>query len=293
MKDIIISLKLKKDLTNIILSHLMYRWRLQATFLSMLLITIILGAITPYILDHYFQEVNDLDPIPVFDVPIYGELVMVSTVYVICIISIFTYYALIGNHTKKGIKYIKEEFRYTIDTWKVTRMLYNKTISNCISIRDRIACRLFDQCNISRHDKIKNKHYEHFVNEVIRATLFYIFTIYFEYQDRDLSLDDNDLKRLKNIYGNLDGKSVSSFMNTKDFKNFYSIVLFEGNKTSIDQDLYKKLFDRVYESVIEYIDKDYNFSNEYKKEDVFELVDLTLENWCELFINLKKENNHT
>ena len=86
---------------------------------------------------------------------------------------------------------------------------------------------------------------------------------------------------------------ISSFMDTKDFKNFYSTVLFEGDKASIDQDLYKKLFDRIYESVLEYIDKDYNFSNdEYKKEDVFELVDLTLENWCELFINLKKENTH-
>ena len=86
---------------------------------------------------------------------------------------------------------------------------------------------------------------------------------------------------------------ISSFMDTKDFKNFYSTVLFEGDKESIDQDLYKKLFDRIYESVLEYIDKDYNFSNdEYKKEDVFELVDLTLENWCELFINLKKENTH-
>ena len=67
---------------------------------------------------------------------------------------------------------------------------------------------------------------DHFVNEVIRATLFYIFTIYFEYQNRNLSLDDNGLKRLKNVYGNLDGKMISSFMDTKDFKNFYSTVLF-------------------------------------------------------------------
>lgn len=289
MKDIIISLKLKKDLTNIILSHLMYRWRLQATFLSMLLITIILGAITPYVLDHYFYAIG-LDPVPVSGV----KLFMVSTVYVICVISIFTYYALIGNHSKKGIKYVKEEFKYTINTWKVTRLLYKKTITNCISIRNRIACRLFDQCNVSTtRNKVKDRQYDHFVNEVIRATLFYIFTIYFEYQDRNLSLDDNGLKRLKNVYGNLDGKMISSFMDTKDFKNFYSTVLFEGDKESIDQDLYKKLFDRIYESVLEYIDKDYNFSNdEYKKEDVFELVDLTLENWCELFINLKKENTH-
>ena len=43
----------------------------------------------------------------------------------------------------------------------------------------------------------------------------------------------------------LDGKMISSFMDTKDFKkNFYSTVLFEGDKESIDQDLYKKLFDR-------------------------------------------------
>ena len=288
MKDIIISLKLKKDLTNIILSHLMYRWRLQATFLSMLLITIILGAITPYVLDNYFQAIG-LDQIPVSG----DDLFMVSAVYVICVVSIFTYYALIGNHTKKGIKYFKEEFKYTVNTCKVTRLLYKKTITNCISIRNRIACRLFDRCNVAVHDKVKNRHYDHFVNEVIRATLFYIFTIYFEYQDRNLSLDDNGLKRLKNVYGNLDGKMISSFMDTKDFKNFYSTVLFEGDKASIDQDLYKKLFDRIYESVLEYIDKDYNFSNdEYKKEDVFELVDLTLENWCELFINLKKENTH-
>lgn len=288
MKDIIISLKLKKDLTNIILSHLMYRWRLQATFLSMLLITIILGAITPYALNNYFEYIG-ADPAPVSEV----KLFMVSTVYVICIVSIFTYYAFIGLHnSNNGIKFIKEEVKYTINTWKVTRLLYKKTITNCISIRKRIACKLFDQCSVSSHDKTRDKRYDQFVNEVIRATLFYIFTIYFEYQDRNLSLDDNGLKRLKNVYGNLDGKSISSFMDTKDFKNFYSTVLFEGDKASIDQDLYKKLFDRVYESVLEYIDKDYNFSDKYKKEDVFELVDLTLENWCELFINLKKENNH-
>lgn len=287
MKDIIISLKLKKDLTNIILSHLMYRWRLQATFLSMLLITIILGAITPYVLDHYFVSVG-VDSGPISDT----RLFMVSTVYVICIVSIFTYYAFIGWHNSNGIKFIKDEFRYTVNTWKVTRLLYNKTIANCISIRNRIACKLFDQCSISSHDKTRDKHYDQFINEVIRATLFYIFTIYFEYQDRNLSLDDNGLKRLKNVYGNLDGKSISSFMDTKDFKNFYSTALFEGDKVSIDQDLYKKLFDRVYESVLEYIDKDYNFSDKYKKEDVFELVDLTLENWCELFISLKKEHNH-
>ena len=284
MKDIIISFKLKKDLASIILAHLMYRWRLQATYFGVILCTVILGAFTPYILNHYFISIGSESDIISSD-----RLILIAAVYVICIASVLTYYALLRSHTNLG--FIKKELKYTINTWRVTKILYKKTISSCKSIRNRIVCRLFDQCSISEYERQrKDKVYEAFVNEVIRATLFNIFTIYFEYQDRNLTLDENGLKTFKNVYGNLDGKSVSAIMDTKDFKNFYSTVLFEGNKGSIDDDLYNKLFERIYQSVIEYIDKDYEFANKYKKEDILELVDLTLENWCELFMNLKKEN---
>ena len=284
MKDIIISFKLKKDLASIILAHLMYRWRLQATYFGVILCTIILGAFTPYILNHYFISIGSES-----DVISPDRLILIAAVYVICIASVLTYYALLRSHTNLG--FIKKELKYTINTWRVTKILYKKTISSCKSIRNRIVCRLFDQCSVSEYGRQReNKVYEAFVNEVIRATLFNIFTIYFEYQDKNLTLDENGLKTFKNVYGNLDGKSVSSIMDTKDFKNFYSTVLFEGNKGSIDDELYNKLFERIYQSVIEYIDKDYEFADKYKKEDILELVDLTLENWCELFINLKKEN---
>lgn len=284
MKDIIISFKLKKDLASIILAHLMYRWRLQATYFGVILCTIILGAFTPYILNHYFISIGSES-----DVISPDRLILIAAVYVICIASVLTYYALLRSHTNLG--FIKKELKYTINTWRVTKILYKKTISSCKSIRNRIVCRLFDQCSVSEYERQrKDKVYEAFVNEVIRATLFNIFTIYFEYQDKNLTLDENGLKTFKNVYGNLDGKSVSSIMDTKDFKNFYSTILFEGNKGSIDEDLYNKLFERIYQSVIEYIDKDYEFANKYKKEDILELVDLTLENWCELFMNLKKEN---
>lgn len=284
MKDIIISFKLKKDLASIILAHLMYRWRLQATYFGVILCTVILGAFTPYILNHYFISIGSESDIISSD-----RLILIAAVYVICIASVLTYYALLRSHTNLG--FIKKELKYTINTWRVTKILYKKTISSCKSIRNRIVCRLFDQCSISEYERQrKDKVYEAFVNEVIRATLFNIFTIYFEYQDRNLTLDENGLKTFKNVYGNLDGKSVSAIMDTKDFKNFYSTVLFEGNKGSIDDELYNKLFERIYQSVIEYIDKDYEFANKYKKEDILELVDLTLENWCELFMNLKKEN---
>ena len=284
MKDIIISFKLKKDLASIILAHLMYRWRLQATYFGVILCTVILGAFTPYILNHYFISIGSES-----DVISPDRLILIAAVYVICIASVLTYYALLRSHTNLG--FIKKELKYTINTWRVTKILYKKTISSCKSIRNRIVCRLFDQCSVSEYERQrKDKVYEAFVNEVIRATLFNIFTIYFEYQDRNLTLDENGLKTFKNVYGNLDGKSVSSIMDTKDFKNFYSTILFEGNKGSIDEDLYNKLFERIYQSVIEYIDKDYEFANKYKKEDILELVDLTLENWCELFMNLKKEN---
>lgn len=284
MKDIIISFKLKKDLASIILAHLMYRWRLQATYFGVILCTVILGAFTPYILNHYFISIGSES-----DVISPDRLILIAAVYVICIASVLTYYALLRSHTNLG--FIKKELKYTINTWRVTKILYKKTISSCKSIRNRIVCRLFDQCSVSEYERQrKDKVYEAFVNEVIRATLFNIFTIYFEYQDKNLTLDENGLKTFKNVYGNLDGKSVSSIMDTKDFKNFYSTILFEGNKGSIDEDLYNKLFERIYQSVIEYIDKDYEFANKYKKEDILELVDLTLENWCELFMNLKKEN---
>ena len=284
MKDIIISFKLKKDLASIILAHLMYRWRLQATYFGVMLCTIILGAFTPYILNHYFVSIGSES-----DVISSDRLILIAAVYVICIASVLTYYVLLRSHTNLG--FIKKELKYTINTWRVTRILYKKTISSCKSIRSRIICRLFDKCSISEYERQReNKVYEAFVNEVIRATLFNIFTIYFEYQDKNLTLDENGLKTFKNVYGNLDGKSVSAIMDTKDFKNFYSTILFEGNKGSIDEDLYNKLFERIYQSVIEYIDKDYEFANKYKKEDILELVDLTLENWCELFMNLKKEN---
>ena len=284
MKDIIISFKLKKDLASIILAHLMYRWRLQATYFGVILCTVILGAFTPYILNHYFISIGSES-----DVISSDRLILIAAVYVICIASVLTYYALLRSHTNLG--FIKKELKYTINTWRVTKILYKKTISSCKSIRNRIVCRLFDQCSVSEYERQrKDKVYEAFVNEVIRATLFNIFTIYFEYQDKNLTLAENGLKTFKNVYGNLDGKSVSAIMDTKDFKNFYSTVLFEGNKGSIDDDLYNKLFERIYQSVIEYIDKDYEFANKYKKEDILELVDLTLENWCELFMNLKKEN---
>lgn len=284
MKDIIISFKLKKDLASIILAHLMYRWRLQATYFGVILCTIILGAFTPYILNHYFVSIGSES-----DVISSDRLILIAAVYVICIASVLTYYVLLRSHTNLG--FIKKELKYTINTWRVTRILYKKTISSCKSIRNRIICRLFDKCSVSEYERQReNKVYEAFINEVIRATLFNIFTIYFEYQDKNLTLDENGLKTFKNVYGNLDGKSVSSIMDTKDFKNFYSTILFEGNKGSIDEDLYNKLFERIYQSVIEYIDKDYEFANKYKKEDILELVDLTLENWCELFINLKKES---
>jgi len=283
MKDIIISFKLKKDLASIILAHLMYRWRLQATYFGIIFCTVILGAITPYVLNHYFISIGaDSGPVP------QTKLLLISSVYVICILSVLTYYLVIKNHT--SLVLIKKEFKYTLNTWRVMKDLYKKTIISCRSIRNRIICRLFDQCSVSEYEKRKeDKIYESFVNEVIRATLFNIFTIYFEYQDKNLTLDENGLKTLRNVYGSLDGKSVSTIMDTKDFKSFYSTILFEGNKGSIDEELYDKLFERVYQSVIEYIDKDYTFANKYKKEDVSELVDLTLENWCELFINLKKE----
>lgn len=284
MKDIIISFKLKKDLASIILAHLIYRWRLQATYFGVIIGTIILGAFTPYILNHYFISIGSES-----DVISSDKLLFIAAVYVICILSVLTYYTLLRSHTNLG--FIKKELKYTINTWRVTRILYKKTISSCKSIRNRIACKLFDQCSVSEYERQReDKVYEAFVNEVIRATLFNIFTIYFEYQDKNLTLDENGLKTIRNVYGSLDGKSVSAIMDTKDFKNFYSTVLFEGNKGSIDSDLYNKLFERIYQSVIEYIDKDYEFANKYKKEDILELVDLTLENWCELFINLKKEN---
>ena len=193
MKDIIISFKLKKDLASIILAHLMYRWRLQATYFGVIIGTIILGAFTPYILNHYFISIGSES-----DVISSDKLFLIAAVYVICIVSVLTYYTLLRSHTNLG--FIKKELKYTINTWRVTRILYKKTISSCKSIRNRIVCRLFDRCSVSEYErKREDKVYEAFVNEVIRATLFNIFTIYFEYQDKNLTLDENGLKTIRNV----------------------------------------------------------------------------------------------
>ena len=86
MKDIIISFKLKKDLASIILAHLMYRWRLQATYFGVIIGTIILGAFTPYILNHYFISLGSES-----DVISSDKLFLIAAVYVICIVSVLTY----------------------------------------------------------------------------------------------------------------------------------------------------------------------------------------------------------
>ena len=278
MKSFISDLKIQKDLANVIITHLIRKWRLQVAFSIIALGIFIMGLITPFIVNYYFF-LRDIDPIS------NKEIVEFIILYLVIILSSFLYYKVLKS--SDGTDNLINEFKYFMFTWRFGKLLYIKTINSC------------EYKNIMKYSKtmvfntetgdataltLNDKKYKYFTNKVIRVTLHNIFNIYLDFKiknkyftpypilNKELTLDPNDITKL---------------MDSKKLEYLYLSLVFEKENNCADSYIYNTLYNKIYKEVLKYLQNDTDIKSNYKEEDVAFLVNTTLENWCEMLFDLK------
>lgn len=278
MKSFISDLKIQKDLANVIITHLIRKWRLQAIFAIIALGIFIVGLITPFIANYYFF-LRGIDPIS------NKEVVEFILLYFVIILSSFLYYKVLKSSNGKDS--LINEIRYFVFTWKYGKLLYIKTINSC------------EYENIMKYSKtmvlntetgdtsviaLSDKKYEYFMNKVIRATLYNIFNIYLDFKIKNKHFTPFPFLN-KNLVLNSD--ALSKLMDTKRLEYLYSYLVFEKGKNCADSYIYNTLYNKIFKEVSQYIQNDKKIKAHYKEEDVAFLVHNTLENWCKMLFDMK------
>lgn len=278
MKSFISDLKIQKDLANVIITHLIRKWRLQVAFSIIALGIFIMGLITPFIVNYYFF-LRDIDPIS------NKEVVELILLYLVIILSSFLYYRVLKS--SNGKDNLINEIRYFVYTWKCGKLLYIKTINSC------------EYENIMKYFKtmvlntetgdtsviaLSDKKYEYFMNKVIRATLYNIFNIYLDFKIKNKCFTPFPFLN-KNLV--LNPNALSKLMDTKKLEYLYSYLVFEKGKNCADSYIYNTLYNKIFKEVLKYIQSDKKIEVSYKEEDVAALVDTTLGHWCEMLFDMK------
>jgi hypothetical protein len=278
MKSFISDLKIQKDLANVIITHLIRKWRLQVAFSIIALGIFIMGLITPFIVNYYFF-LRDIDPIS------NKEVVELILLYLVIILSSFLYYRVLKS--SNGKDNLINEIRYFVYTWKYGKLLYIKTINSC------------EYENIMKYSKtmilntetgdtsviaLSDKKYEYFMNKVIRVTLYNIFNIYLDFKIKNKCFTPFPFLN-KNLV--LNPNSLSKLMDTKKLEYLYSYLVFEKGKNCADSYVYNTLYNKIFKEVLKYIQSDKKIEASYKEEDVAALVDTTLGHWCEMLFDMK------
>lgn len=278
MKSFISDLKIQKDLANVIITHLIRKWRLQVVFAIIALGIFIVGLITPFIVNYYFF-LRDIDPIS------NKEVVEIILLYFIIILSSFLYYKVLKSSNGKDS--LINEIRYFVFTWKYGKLLYINTINSC------------EYENIMKYSKtmilntetgdtsviaLSDKKYEYFMNKVIRATLYNIFNIYLNFKIKNKCFTPFPFLN-KNLV--LNPNALSKLMDTKRLEYLYSYLVFEKGKNCADCHIYNTLYNKIFKEVLKYIQSDKKIEVHYKEEDIAALVDTTLVHWCEMLFDMK------
>lgn len=278
MKSFISDLKIQKDLANVIIFHLIRKWRLQVAFAVISLGIFIMGLITPFMVNYYFF-LRDIDPIS------NKEIVEFIILYLVIILSSFLYYKVLKS--SDGTDNLINEFKYFMFTWKFGKLLYIKTINSCEyeNIMKYSKTMVFntetgDVSSLSLNDK----KYKYFTNKVIRVTLHNIFNIYLDFKIKNKSFTPFPFLN-KNLVLNPD--ALSKLMENKKLEYLYSYLVFEKGKNCADSHVYNTLYNKIYKEVLKYLQNDTNIKSNYKEEDVAFLVNTTLGHWCEMLFDLK------
>lgn len=278
MKSFISDLKIQKDLANVIITHLIRKWKLQVAFSIIALDIFIMGLITPFIVNYYFF-LRDIDPIS------NKEVVELILLYLVIILSSFLYYRVLKS--SNGKDNLINEIRYFVYTWKYGKLLYIKTINSC-EYKNIMKYSKIMMLNTETGDSsivsLSDKKYEYFMNKVIRVTLYNIFNIYLDFKiknkyfvpfpflNKDLILDPNVLSKL---------------MDTKKLEYLYSSLVFEKENTCSGCYIYNTLYNAIFKEVLKHIQDDRKIKESYKEEDVAFLVNNTLGNWCKILFDMK------
>lgn len=278
MKSFISDLKIQKDLANVIITHLIRKWRLQAVFAIIALGIFIVGLITPFIVNYYFF-LRGIDPIS------NKEVVEIILLYFVIILSTFLYYKVLKS--SNGKDNLINEIRYFVFAWKYGKLLYVKTINSCEYeniMKYSKTMILNTETGESSSISLSDKRYEYFMNKVIRATLYNIFNIYLDFKIKNKCFTPFPFLN-KNLV--LNPNALSKLMDNKKLEYLYSYLVFEKGSNCADCYIYNTLYNKIFKEVLKYIQSDRKIEAPYKEEDVAALVDTTLGHWCEMLFDMK------
>lgn len=278
MKSFISNLKIQKDLANVILFHLIRKWKLQVAFAIIALGIFIMGLITPFIVNYYFF-LRGIDPIS------NKEVIEFILLYFIIVLSSFLYYKVLKSSNRKDN--LINEFKYFVFTWKYGKLLYTKTINSC-EYKNIMKYSKIMMLNTETGDSsvvsLSDKKYKYFMDKVIRITLYNIFNIYLDFKIKNKYFAPFPLLDEGLI---LNPDNLSKLMNTKKLEYLYSSLIFEKENICENCYVYNTLYNTIFKEVLKHIQSDRNIKAPYKEEDVAFLVNNTLGNWCKILFDMK------
>lgn len=278
MKSFISNLKIQKDLANVIIFHLVRKWKLQVVLAIIALGMFIMGLITPFIANYYFS-LRGIDPIS------NKEVIEFIILYFIIVLSSFLYYKVLKS--SNGKDNLINEIRYFVFTWKYGKLLYIKTINSCEYeniMKYSKTMILNTETGSSSIVSLSDKKYEYFMDKVIRITLYNIFNIYLDFKIKNKYFDPFPFLNKDLI---LDPNVLSKLMDTKKLEYLYSSLVFEKENTCSGCYIYNTLYNTIFKEVLKYIQDDRKIKASYKEEDVAFLVNNTLGNWCKILFDMK------
>lgn len=260
MKYLLLNIKLKAIIVNIILDHLIARWRLQVSYLLLSILVFLIGLLSPIFLDDYFSSKGNY----IFNTT---DITIAILIYAFSLSVIYGY--LIITKFRVNGQEIYKEIQYATKIVKFMNYI-SKNIEE--SYRDPDI-----QENINKQIIYNGKTYnkEYFVKIIISIINIKLILLYFN------TINSNFIMNNK-----IDMNVVADSIDKKEFGELYKNILFNDN--IITNSSYQTLLNNIKESISNSLNKKQWYKENFEDNEILGLISNVLDFWYSHFHHFSK-----
>lgn len=258
MEKLLLQLKARTEITNILLKYLLCKWKHNLIFMISTIMVLALQLMIPILLNRYYNGRG-------FTLMDNETLVTVEITYALFIGAVCLYLFFYKN--SNAVSILSREIKYLISIMKFLE-LAKANVDACINNKTDMLCDS-EKNTIYYNGRVYSK--DHFIRIIIYVINTKLLLMYLANKQNQLH-DDNSKIFDREIIVNLIHSNRLNLLNGS--------MLFQNGNTIIP---YNELLNKIYNSTINTLNKKKWFKDNFNKNEVYDLIEMVLSFWYDNF----------
>lgn len=258
MEKLLLQLKIRTEITNILLKYLLCKWKHSLIFMISTVIVLVLQLMIPILLNRYYNGRG-------FTLMDNETLAALEITYVVFIGAICLYLFFYKN--SNAVSTLSREIKYLFSIMRFLE-LAKVNVDACISNKTDMLCHS-DENTIYYNGRFYSK--DHFIKIIVYVINTKLLLMYLANKQNQLHDDDSKI---------FDRELIVNLIHSNRLNLLNGSMLFQNGNTILP---YSELLNKIYTSTINTLNKKKWFKDNFNKNEVYDLIEMVLSFWYDNF----------